>query len=197
MSPISLEVKDAGQPAANPKAVQVARKNLRILFEAEKEALDGCSAMRVARVERHGERSFRISEAAPPPVLSIQTGTYLGSLCRSLIDMLAARAAELSKGRRQKDRSLADFTVSDTPAFWLLHTLNTSLPVMRECCEGAPTHPVLMYREMLSLAGALITFRLNEVALPRYDHDNPGTCFGILSGIDPASWWRKQSRAIT
>jgi type VI secretion system protein ImpJ len=167
----------------NPKAVQVARKNLRILLETEKDALEGCSAMRIARVARHGESSFRIAAGAPPPVLGIRASGYLNNLCRSLIDTLAARAAELSKGRRNKDRSLADFTVSDTPGFWLLHTLNTSLPIMREYCEGAAVHPVLMYREMLSLAGALLTFRLNTDELPRYDHDNPGACFTSLAGL--------------
>lgn len=167
----------------NPKAVQVARKNLRILLETEKEELEGCSAMRVARLTRHGERSFRIDEKAPPPVLSVQASAHLSSVCRSLIDTLSARAAELSRARRQRDQSLAEFTVSDTPGFWLLHTLNTSIPILREFAEGANVHPVLLYRELSSLAGALLTFRLNVIELPHYNHDDPGACFGEMAAL--------------
>jgi type VI secretion system protein ImpJ len=176
-----MEVTD--ETSGTTKAVQVARKNLRILIETEKEELEGCSAMRIARIKRHGERSFRIDEKAPPPVLNLQASTHLSGVCRSLIDTLAARAAELSKARRQRDQSLAEFTVSDTPGFWLLHTLNTSIPILREFSEGSTVHPVLMYREMSSLAGALLTFRLNAIELPGYKHDEPGVCFGELAAL--------------
>ena len=123
--------------------------------------------MRIARITRHDDgRSFQIDEKAPPPVLSVQVSAHLSSICRSLVDALSARAGELSKARRQRDQNLSEFTVSDTPGFWLLHTLNTSIPVLREFSEGAGVHPVMIYREMLSLAGALLTFRLTPSTFP-------------------------------
>jgi type VI secretion system protein ImpJ len=193
----------------NPKPIQVARKNFRLLFETQTEELRGCSAMRIARILRVGDRAYRIDEKAPPPLLRLQASNHLNDMLRGLINALARRASELGKSRRPKGESQAEFTALDTAAFWLLHTLNASIPVLKEFCEieqrggtgfrepeshlqagmaesvfaeAAVTgvHPVNVYRELASLAGALLTFRLNDVRIPAYDHDDPGACFGEL-----------------
>jgi type VI secretion system protein ImpJ len=189
----------------NPKAIQVARKNFRVLLETQREELKGCSAMRVARIIRQGERAFRVDEKAPPPLLRPQSSVYLTDIFRGLINALVARAGELTKGLRPKGET-RELTALDTFTFWLLHTLNTSIPVLREFCDAEPrgsggienrgaaeaglmetsvhgVHPVHLFRELSSLAGALLAFRLNDEKIPAYDHDNPGACFGELTRL--------------
>jgi type VI secretion system protein ImpJ len=117
-----------------------------------------------------------------PPLLNFQASDYLVSIARRLVELLAAKSSELSASRRQKNQSLADFTSSDIPRFWLLYTVNAALPVFRHFFETRKGHPEALFAEMLALAGALTTFsfKIHPRDLPAYDHDELGACFTDL-----------------
>jgi type VI secretion system protein ImpJ len=84
--------------------------------------------------------------------------------------------------RRQKSQSLADFSASDVANFWLLYTVNTSLPQMRHLFEVRRGHPEMLFNAMTALGGALTTFstKLLPRDLPLYDHRELGPRFTDL-----------------
>ena len=162
------------------KPVQVARKNLRILFEGE--AQEGNAVLRVARVRRTPAGLYQLDPRHVPPLLDIAASDYLTAIARRLVEILSARSSSLSGTRRQKNQSLADFTASDIASFWLLYTINSHFPVFRHLFETSGGHPETLFSAMLALAGCLTTFSLtiHPRDLPPYDHNDLGGCFSAL-----------------
>lgn len=177
------ETRSAADATVGPeetKAIQVAKKSLRILFDGEN--LDGFVSIRVARVVRSAAGTFVLSEDFIAPMVDIAASEQLLMLARRLTEIMAAKSASLSLTRRQRTPDLADFTNSEAADFWFLHTVNTSLPEMTHLWKVRRGHPELLFRTMLRLAGGLTTFALNETVrdLPDYDHNNLGPCFRAL-----------------
>jgi len=162
------------------KPVQVARKNLRLLVEGE--SREGNSALRVARVRRSEANTFRLEPKLVPPLVDFRANDYIVSIARRFVEVLTARSSAIAGMRREKSRSLADFTASDIASFWLLYTINTVFPGLRHLFETRGGHPEPLFCHMLSLAGALSTFSstIHPRDLPLYDHDDLGACFSAL-----------------
>jgi type VI secretion system protein ImpJ len=162
------------------KPVLVARKNFRLLVEGENR--EGSSSLRLATVRRTEAGLFQLEPRFVPPLLDLTASDYLTSIARRLVEILSAKSSTLAGTRRQKNQSLADFTVADIASFWLLYTINTFFPMFRHIFETRAGHPEVLYSAMLSLAGALSTFsvKVHPRDLPCYDHDNLGACFTDL-----------------
>lgn len=162
------------------KPVMVARKNLSLSIGDENR--DGSSALRIARVHKTAANVFQLDPRLVPPLLDFGTSDYLVSIARRLVEILSAKSNELSSTRRQKNQSLADFTASDIPRFWLLYTANSALPGLRHLFETRRGHPEALFSAMLSLAGALSTFssKIQPRDFPRYNHEELGECFTEL-----------------
>jgi type VI secretion system protein ImpJ len=162
------------------KPILVARKNFRLLVEGEN--LEGSAHLRVATVRKQPSGLYRLEPRFVAPLLELTASDYLLSISRRLVEILTAKSTTLAGMRRQKNQSLADFSASDIASFWLLYTINTSLPAFRHIFEIRNGHPEFLYSKMLALAGALTTFslKLNPRDLPPYDHDNLGACFTDL-----------------
>lgn len=141
---------------ASEKPIQIARKNLKLLAEAE--SREGCSVLRIANVERTEAGTFHLNPRYVPPLIEAGASEYLIGILRGLIEILSARSTQLSGGRRQKNQSLADFTAADIANFWLLYTVNSYFPVFSHLFESKQVHPEEMYSAMTSLAGSLSTF---------------------------------------
>jgi type VI secretion system protein ImpJ len=164
----------------NEKPIQIARKNFRLLTEAE--SREGCSAMRVARVKRTAAGTFQIDPSFVPPLLDVAASDHLLSILRRLVEILAAKSSILAGGRRQRSQSLADFTAADVANFWLLYTVNSYLPLLRHIHETRRGHPERVFSTLIGLAGALTTFSLNIQPrdLPLYSHEDLSGCFSDL-----------------
>jgi type VI secretion system protein ImpJ len=162
------------------KLIQVARKNMRLLAESENR--EGSSVLRVANVERTPAGTYQLNPRFIPPLIEIGASEYLVGLLRGLLELLAARSAQLSSGRREKNQSLADFTASDIANFWLLYTVNSNYPVFSHLYESKVGHPEQLYATMVGLAGSLTTFsqKLRPRDLPLYVHDSLGPIFSEL-----------------
>ena len=162
------------------RPIQVARKNCRIL--AEGESLDGNSVLRIARLMRSSAGAIQLDPSFVPPLLDIAASDAVMAMTRRLVEILAARSGELSGSRRQRNQSLADFTVTDVASFWLLYTVNSFLPELRHIYETRRGHPAELFRVMLALAGALTTFSrtISPRALPTYAHDDLTGCLAAL-----------------
>jgi type VI secretion system protein ImpJ len=165
---------------ASEKPIQIARKNLKLLAEAE--SREGCSVLRIANVERADDGTFHLNPRYVPPLIETGASEYLVGILRGLIEILSARSTQLSGGRRQKNQSLADFTAADIANFWLLYTVNSYFPVFSHLFESRQVHPEELYSAMTSLAGSLTTFspKLRPRDLPLYAHENLGPVFAEL-----------------
>ena len=162
------------------RPIQVARKNVRFL--AQGESLDGNALLPLARVTRSAAGVMQADATFIPPLVDIAASETVMTIARRLIEIVAAKSAELSGGRRQRNQSLADFTVTDVASFWLLYTLNSYFPELRHIYETRRGHPAVLYEAMLRLAGALTTFSstIQPRTLPTYDHDDLTRCFAAL-----------------
>jgi type VI secretion system protein ImpJ len=174
-----VEVRDENS-GATEKPIQLARKNFRLLLEGE--SREGSTTLRIARVRRTAAGTFELDTTFVPPLLNIEASDYLRSLLRRLVEILGAKSSILSGTRRQKSKSLADFTAADIANFWLLYTVNSHFPILRHIYETRKGHPDFAFRVLTSLAGALTTFsmKIQPRDLPSYDHDELGTCFTAL-----------------
>lgn len=164
----------------NEKLVQIARKNMRLLAETENR--EGWSTLRVASVQRTDAGTFALNPRFVPPLIEIGASEYLMGIVRSLVEILSARSSLLSAGRREKNRSLADFTATDIANFWLLYTVNSFLPEFNHLFQNQESHPEELYSAMASLAGSLSTFSstVRPRELPLYAHDSLGPVFTEL-----------------
>jgi type VI secretion system protein ImpJ len=162
------------------KPVQVARKNFRIL--AAPEVREGMPALQAATVVRNEAGMYQVAPVFIPPLLDLAASDALLAIARRLVEVLSAKSSALSGMRRQKSKSLADFSSSDIANFWLLYTINTHLPLVRHLYETRHGHPEGLFSFMLSLAGALTTFsfQVRPQDLPTYEHAELGRCFRDL-----------------
>jgi len=165
------------------KPIQVARKNLRLLVEGE--SLEGYSALPVARVLREASGAMAPDPRFIPPLLDVAASETLRTMAGRLLELLSARSSALAGSRRQRGVGLAGFGVADVASFWLLYTVNTSLPRLRHLAEVRQGHPALRWGALLELAGSLCTLSSSHHPgmLPAYDHTAPGRCFVELDGV--------------
>ncbi|MBV9504963.1 MAG: type VI secretion system baseplate subunit TssK [Acidobacteriia bacterium] len=158
------------------KAVQLATRNLRLLFGSE--SLDGFVAQRIARIVRDQAGLYILDPQFIAPCLNIASSEYLMNLLRRQIEVLISKAESLGS----RGASLS-FNATEAVAFWLLHTINSYVPELQHIWNVRHGHPEPVWVTLLSLAGSLSTFSPEGKAgeLPRYDHDNLGPCFTALS----------------
>lgn len=162
------------------KGVQVATKNLRLLFADENR--DGFDSIRIARVVRSAAGIYMLDPEFIAPCLDIGSSAYLMNLLRRQVEILISKSDSLNAVRRQRGQALAGFSFNDAATFWLLHTVNSAVPELQHIWSVRRGHPEDLWVRLIELAGALSTFALDPKArdLPRYDHDNLGPCFTAL-----------------
>jgi type VI secretion system protein ImpJ len=162
------------------KPIQVARKNLRLLFE--RETVEGHITLPLARIVRGAAGAFQLDTSYVPPLIDIGASEHLMAIARRIVEVLSAKSTSLSGARRQRSKGLADFGVADVANFWLLYTVNTWLPEFRHLYETRHGHPEQLYAAMVGLAGALTTFSttIHPRDLPAYDHTDLTQRFGQL-----------------
>ena len=172
-----------GTGASAERTILLARKNVQILAEGENTA--GSVLLPLIAIQRTEAGLYRPDPNYCPPVVNLHASPLLTGILRGLLELLVARAAQLGGARRQRNESLADFSASDVANFWLLYTMNTELPELRHLLETSLVHPEILFRAMLRLAGTLTTFspKFELRDLPRYDHEQLGSCFGLLDAL--------------
>lgn len=166
---------------SNEQPVAYAKSNLRVIFDDE--LRDGFTSIKIAELERTQTGQLKISENYIPPVLKTSASTWLVNMLRQLVEILIAKSSSLGEQRRQKNASLADFTTSEIAVFWLLHTINSSIPAMSHYFRSPLLHPEDLYMEMARLVGKLLTFSIEEHPkdIVKYDHDDLYSTFSKLS----------------
>lgn len=166
---------------ANEQPLSFARPNLRIIFDAE--LRDGFTSVKIAELERTTTGQLKISEEYIPPILKVGANVWLSNMLRQMVEILITKSSSLGEQRRQRNASLADFTTSEVAVFWLLHTINSTIPAMSHFFRTPLVHPEKLYLVMAELAGKLMTFstELHPKDIVKYDHDDLYLTFYTLS----------------
>src|SRR5260370_10908621 len=161
------------------RSVHLARKNIRFLLEME--AQEEMVSLPIARVMLDGTGHLLYDPRFIPPCLQITAIERLMMISRRLIGILDEKSATLSPAL-STGRGMAGFSSPEIASFWFVHTINTSLAVLRHLCSSERGPPEQLYLEMARLGGGLCTFGLDShpQTLPLYDHLNLGQCFQHL-----------------
>jgi type VI secretion system protein ImpJ len=164
----------------NERQVAFARGNIRLLFADE--LREGYSSIKIAELQRTATGQLALSEDWSPPALSASASPWLANMLRQLVEVLISKSSTLSEQRRQRAAGLADFTTSEVAIFWLLHTVNSSLPGLAHFFRTRPVHPERLYLSMARLAGELMTFVTDRhpKEIVRYDHSDLHSTFSRL-----------------
>jgi type VI secretion system protein ImpJ len=167
----------------NEQPVAYAKSNLRLIFDDE--VRDGFTSIKIAELMRTATGQLKIAEDYIPPILKVSASDWLAGMLRQLVEILITKSGSLGEQRRQSRASLADFTTSEVAVFWLLHTVNSSVPTMAHFFRSPLIHPERLYLEMASLVGKLMTFSTdhNPKDIVKYDHDDLYFTFNNLSSV--------------
>jgi type VI secretion system protein ImpJ len=165
----------------NEQPLALAKSNLRIIFDDE--VRDGFTSMKIAELVRTPTGQLQISEDYIPPTLKVSASGWLVNMLRQLVEILNTKSGSLGEQRRQRNASLADFTTAEVAVFWLLHTINSSIPTMAHFFHTPLVHPEKIYLEMAQLVGKLMTFSTEYYPkdIVKYDHDDLHFTFFNLS----------------
>ncbi len=160
-----LAVIDEARPGAN-REIAVAVPNLRILFEGE--VLDDYDRVQIGIVQRTETGAFTLAPGFVPTSLHLTPAPALLSMLRRTIEILSTRSEELA-GRQRQTTGMAG-----AANLWLLHTINSSLPMLLHLHRQERVHPEQLYLTLAGLSGQLCTFagREHPRSLPHYDHSN-------------------------
>jgi type VI secretion system protein ImpJ len=164
----------------DPRSVHLGRKNIRFVFEGE-QVEDACTVP-IGRILRDGSGHFIYDPKFIPPCLQISASERLMMILNRLLEVLDEKSATLSLARRGMSGFQTAFSPNEIATFWFVHTVNSSLTVLRHLYQAERGHPEQVYAEMTRLGGALCTFGMNShpQSLPVYDHRNLDQCFQAL-----------------
>jgi type VI secretion system protein ImpJ len=163
------------------RLITIGRKNLQLL--AESELSDKFVHLPVVRVIRDGTGRFESDPTMISPCLCLNASSSLSGILRRLIDILEEKSTVFTRVQEQRNGVFqAGMSARHVAQYWFLHTLNSSVPVLRHFMLSQHAHPQELFREMSRLGGALCTFGLetHPRSLPSYDHLNLGECFLAL-----------------
>lgn len=166
---------------SNEQPLAYAKSNLRIIFDDE--LRDGFTSIKIAELQRTPTGQLKLSDEYIPPILKISASVWVTSMLQQMVEILITKSGSLGEQRRQANASLADFTTSEVAVFWLLNTINASIPTMAHYFRSPVLHPEKLYIAMIELVGKLMTFSLeyHPKDIVKYDHDDLYFTFYSLS----------------
>lgn len=168
------EVADAFSDDRTTEPVEFGRPNLR--FGVTRDQIYGRVTLGVAKVREVQNKKLMFDDRFIPPSMSIDAARRLKGGLTDIIGRAEQRAEELAlRAVEATDGGSETFS-----SFLLLQALNRWVPMLQHL-EGLPNiHAERLYESLIGLSGELATLIRAErkpPPLPRYDHENPQTCF--------------------
>jgi type VI secretion system protein ImpJ len=165
----------------NEQQIAFARSNFRLMFDDE--IRDGYSSIKIAEVLRTTTGQLAFDENYIPPALNVGASPWLSNTLRQIVEILISKGSSLADQRRQRTTSLADFTTSEIAIFWLLNTVNASIPVLAHLLRTGLVHPERFYVELAELCGRLMAFSMDRHPkdIVRYEHTDLYLTFSQLA----------------
>lgn len=178
-SGMTKEVYDANF-GGNAKDLVFGRQTLRILFDGE--SANGFQTLKICELIRDSQSRIVPSEIYFPTAVRAVAIHGLMSQLKKLMDSCTQKSNYLMSQRAQKSTGVAQFNAESFTNYLLLSAINTSLPEIIHFNHHPFAHPEVLFRRLLSFAGALISFGQDvKVAdMPKYVHGDLQSCFRPL-----------------
>ncbi|WP_394842736.1 type VI secretion system baseplate subunit TssK [Pendulispora brunnea] len=166
--------------AKEERPVGWVRHNARLAFGAE--PLDRFDALPVAELVRSASGAVALRDTFIPPVLRVGASRYLADGFRRVLATMIAKQQSLAQSRRLRSASVVDFQAQDAAKFWLLHTLNQTIPMIAEIVDKPETPPREAHSALAQLLGMLGTFdaEADPTSIPKYNHLGLGDVFDVM-----------------
>ncbi len=174
---LQLDVADSHAANLRQAPLQIGRLNLRLMLE--RDANDGYSFLRVARIaERRTDGRILLDPQHVPPLLHVTGNVVLDGFLREVIGLLHQRGETLAARLAQPGRA----GVGEIADFLLLQLCNRYEPLLAHERLAPVLHAANLFAMLLSLSGELATFRDSKrpASLLPYNHDEPAQCFNAL-----------------
>ncbi|WP_437284398.1 type VI secretion system baseplate subunit TssK [Sorangium sp. So ce406] len=155
----------------NDTSVTWARANLRLIFGTEPR--DAYQTVRIAQLVRDRAGAIVLRKSFIPSVLRINTSDHIMSGLRRVLSALVGKQKSLVEGRRMRTAASVDFQASDITKFWLLHTVNSYIPIVSHLVDHGAAHPEQCYVVLGSLIGELCTFSAADsdpTTIPKFNY---------------------------
>ena len=168
------EVSDTYSDDRTSEPIEFGSPNLR--FGVTRDQLYGRVTLGLARVREVQNRRLMFDDRFIPPTLDIAASLRLRGALADIGGRADQRAEELAVRAVEATDGGSDTFVS----FLLLQALNRWIPVLAHLQYLPTVHPERLYESFIAMAGELATLIRPErrpPPLPRYDHENPQTCF--------------------
>jgi type VI secretion system ImpJ/VasE family protein len=174
------EILDSFSSERASEVLEVGRPNLR--FGVTREQLYGRITLGIARIREVDNKTLRFDNRYVPPTLDIASAPALQGGLVDIIGRAEQRATELALRAVEATEGGAETFSS----FLLLQTLNRWIPHLQHLEAMPMIHPERLYQSLGSMAGELATLIRSDrkaPTLPRYDHENPETCFSVVYSL--------------
>ncbi len=154
----------------NDTSVTWARGNLRVLFGTE--ARDAFQTIRIAQLVRDRTGAIVVKKTFVPSILHIGASEQVMGGLRRVLSALVGKQKSLAEGRRMRTAASVDFQASDTAKFWLLHTVNSYIPMVSHLVDHGLAHPEEVYMLLGNLIGELCTFDADgdPTTIPKFNY---------------------------
>ena len=105
-------------------------------------------------------------------MLHIGASEHLMASMRRVLSALVGRQKNLAEGRRMRTDASVDFQASDTAKFWLLHTVNSYVPMTLHMVDHGVAHPEDCYQLLGNMIGEFCTFDADgdPTSIPKFNY---------------------------
>jgi type VI secretion system protein ImpJ len=164
----------------NPQPIKVRHLNLRLMLSGEDQA--GFEVLPLARVTKsqRAEALPQLDLTYIPPVLACDAWPPLeAGILQAIYDRIGKKIEVLASQVVTRNITFDSHGQGDQLIFNQLRDLNEAYSHLGIQVFVDGVHPLPMYLELARLLGKLAIFGSTRrpVRLPRYDHDDLGTCF--------------------
>ena len=179
-STVSLTDETTG---ATERTIEVARPNLKILFEGED--MSGYAVLQIAEIVREGSGAITQNGRFIPPCLRVQGCSALAGVATRVLELAVAKMGEI-QGKASVGLTAGDAASSDLKAVGIAAALGGYVPLLKEHGTSTESAPRDLYETMLALAGSLSVFAPSSTPItqfPLYEHDNLTSCFQRMEQV--------------
>jgi type VI secretion system protein ImpJ len=167
----------------NPQPVQVRLLNLKLLLSTHDQT--GYEVLPIARIERSAsaEGTPQLDRTYIPPLLSCDAWQPLqDDILESVYDRIGKKLDLLAGMVLSRGITFGSHGQGDPEIFNQLRVLNEAYALQGVQIFAEGIHPLPIYLEMCRLVGQLSIFgdTMRPPELPKYDHDDLGTCFSRI-----------------
>lgn len=159
------------------------KKRARLVMQAETHAPH--TSVPVVQVRRADQGGFEIVPSFIPPSVTIGADPGLRRMLDGLVSVMTTKIESLQRMHRKANNEVYEVGAGDISSWWMLNIVSTANALLTHCARSPGLHPEVMFQQMLTAAGGLMTFsdRYKTADLPAYRHEALGEVFAQLDAL--------------